>query len=235
MAKNTKPSNPSTTLDEAKALRELFATRTNLSQAAFGKEFGIGTQGAVWQYLHADTALNLEAALKFAKGLKCSVSDFSPRLAEILSYENSTVGDPIPITRTGRIPVSGQAKGGVDGIISIDDYPVGYGNGYINLYSPDKNAYAVKVVGDSMAPRMRSGDFVVVEPSIEAQPGDEAVVKFLDGSSVVKMILWVRDGDVSLGSINNGVSAITRPLTEVVSMHRVAAILPRGTSLFSKE
>ncbi|MDR0251508.1 MAG: hypothetical protein LBI35_09445 [Burkholderiales bacterium] len=235
MAKNIKTPAPATISDEAKALRELFAAGTDLSQAAFGKAFDIGTQGMVWQYLHADTALNLEAALKFARGLKCSVADFSPRLAEILAYENSTVGDPIPITRTGRIPVTGRAMGGLDGILNIDDYPAGEGYGYVSLYSPDENAYAVRVEGDSMAPRMRSGDFVVVEPNFEALPGDEAVVTFTNGSSVVKMILWIRDGDVSLGSINNGVSAITRPFADITSMHRVAAILPRGTSLFSKE
>ncbi|MDR0771469.1 MAG: S24 family peptidase [Burkholderiales bacterium] len=235
MAKNIKTPAPATIAEEAKALRELFTTGTDLSQAAFGKAFDIGTQGMVWQYLHADTALNLEAALKFARGLKCSVADFSPRLAEILAYENSTVGNPIPITRTGRIPVTGRAMGGEDGIINIDDYPPGFGSGYISLYSPDQNAYAVRVEGDSMAPRMRSGDFVVVEPNHDALPGDEAVVTFTDGSSVVKMILWMRDGDVSLGSINNNVAPITRPHTEIVNMHRVAAILPRGTSLFSKE
>lgn len=70
---------------EAELLKRIFEERNSLSQEAFGAEFEIGTQGMVWQYLNHRSPLNLEAALKFARALHCSIEDFSPRLAGILA------------------------------------------------------------------------------------------------------------------------------------------------------
>jgi hypothetical protein len=74
---------------EAAALKSLWEAsaeerkaRGVSSQAAFGAEYDIGNQGAVWQYLNGKTALSLKAAMGFARGLRCRVADFSPRLAE---------------------------------------------------------------------------------------------------------------------------------------------------------
>jgi hypothetical protein len=71
----------STREKEAHALKRLFEDRSDLSQARFGKEHGLGTAGMVWQYLNAHRPINLHAAMKFAKGLGVRIQDFSPRLA----------------------------------------------------------------------------------------------------------------------------------------------------------
>ena len=144
----------------------------------------------------------------------------------------STVGEPLSLRRGRDIPVVGEAQGGPDGYISINDYPEGHGEGWITLYSADPAAYGLRVRGDSMRPRIKSGEYIVVEPGMEAQPGDDVVVKFLDGSAVVKELLWIRDDEACLGSINNGIPPITRPLDTVRSIHRVAAIIPRGSPLY---
>ena len=67
--------------EESARLKRLFEERSSLSQEAFGDEYGIGTQGMVWQYLNARSPLNLSAAIKFARGLGVPVSKFSHRLA----------------------------------------------------------------------------------------------------------------------------------------------------------
>lgn len=71
-------------VEEAGKLKALFDERNKLSQLAFGQRFEIGSQGMVWQYLNAKAPLNLDAALKFARALDCSVAEFSPRLASAL-------------------------------------------------------------------------------------------------------------------------------------------------------
>ncbi|TCG09395.1 hypothetical protein BZM27_05840 [Paraburkholderia steynii] len=114
----------------------------------------------------------------------------------------------------------------------MDDYPPGHGHGWLNIHSPDPTAYGLKVRGDSMRPRIKSGEHIVVEPGVEALPGDDVVVKFVDGSAVVKELLWIRDEEVSLGSINNGIPPITRSLADIVSIHRVGAIVPRGSGMY---
>lgn len=77
--------------EEARRLRAIWdSKRDDLkaanvgSQEAFGLAFGIGNQAAVGFFLNGKTALSLKAALGFARGLECNVSDFSPRLAAIL-------------------------------------------------------------------------------------------------------------------------------------------------------
>jgi hypothetical protein len=82
--------------EDAERLRALFeekATRMKISQQAFGLANDIGTQGMVWQYLRADRALNVEALLKFSKGLKIPPKSISPTLWKIIdegiAYESS--------------------------------------------------------------------------------------------------------------------------------------------------
>lgn len=133
------------------------------------------------------------------------------------------------LPRGRQVPVVGQAQGGPDGYISIHDYPPDQGDGWIIMPTRDPSAYGLRVRGDSMRPRIKSGEFILVEPSFEAQPGDDVVVKFRDGSAVAKELLWVRDDEVCLGSINNGVPPMTRPLESVQTIHRIAAIIPRGS------
>jgi hypothetical protein len=51
------------------------------TQESFGAQFDIGNQSSVWFFLNGRAALSMKAALGFARGLQCSVADFSPRLA----------------------------------------------------------------------------------------------------------------------------------------------------------
>lgn len=70
--------------EESAKLKELYQRAGHkLSQAAFGAEYGIGNQGAVWQCLNGiGMPISLKAARGFATGLNCSIADFSPRLAK---------------------------------------------------------------------------------------------------------------------------------------------------------
>ena len=71
-------------IEEAGRLKATYKERVvDMSQAAFGEVFGIGSQGMVWQYLNARSPLGLEAAHRFAAGLSCQIADFSPRLAGV--------------------------------------------------------------------------------------------------------------------------------------------------------
>lgn len=166
-----------------------------------------------------------------------------PSWSQILKI-NELSGFPLPLNpshfnagevlelRQGRyVAIVGIGQGGPDGYISINDYAAGDGDGYIYTYSPDPDAYGIRVRGDSMRPRIKSGEYIVAEPNIEAQPGDDVVVRRKDGRALVKELLWIRDGEASLGSINNGIPPITMQMNEIESIHRLAAIVPRGSAL----
>lgn len=66
------------------------------TQESFGQEFGIGNQAAVGFFLNGESAISLKAAAAFARGLGCSVSDFSPRLAALMATADQVVGWPFP-------------------------------------------------------------------------------------------------------------------------------------------
>lgn len=124
------------------------------------------------------------------------------------------------------VPVVGHVKAGPDGYLDELQYPVGEGEGYVEYWVRDPAAYAVRVKGDSMHPRYRAGEFIVVTPGIEATPGRDVVVKLRDGRKLLKQLNWIRDGEIQLLSINNGYAPLTMSLEEIESIHRVAGQVP---------
>lgn len=126
------------------------------------------------------------------------------------------------LRRFKNVPIVGTVEGGPDG------HPVGHGDGLIEYPAKDQNTYALRVRGESMRPRIKSGEFIVVEPNTEPNPGDDVVVICHDGRKMVKELLYTRDGEVTLGSINNGFKPISLQLQDIQAIHYVAAIVPRG-------
>lgn len=83
------------TMAEAQKLRAIWEkTEGRLNQTLFGETFQIGGQSAVGQFLRGDLPLSAKAAAGFAKGLGCSIWDFSPRLAKEISEWSQALGQP---------------------------------------------------------------------------------------------------------------------------------------------
>lgn len=83
------------TLAESALLRTLWNAKTDKpSQAEFGELYGVGTQGAVSQFLKGDAPLSLKAAKGFATGLGCPISAFSNRLAAEVESASAVNGRP---------------------------------------------------------------------------------------------------------------------------------------------
>lgn len=120
------------------------------------------------------------------------------------------------------VPVVGEVQAGDDGYMDELQYPVGHGEGFVEYWCKDDSAYALRVRGESMHPRYRHGEFIVVTPSIEAQPGRDVVVQFVDGRKMLKQLNWIRGGEVQLLSINNHFGPMTFKLTDIASIQRVA-------------
>ena len=97
--------------EESRRLRELWdawkKTDKALSQTVFGERFGVGSQAYVGFCLNGESPISLKAAIGFARGLGCSIADFSPRLAREASKgadvavsaaaPASEPGQPIPL------------------------------------------------------------------------------------------------------------------------------------------
>jgi phage repressor protein C with HTH and peptisase S24 domain len=157
---------------------------------------------------------------------------FEITLSQLFSFEHDTSNtDPKPETVQGKyVAIVGMAQGNADGYINITDYSLDDGDGYIYTYSRDVDAYGIRVRGDSMRPRIKSGEYIVAEPNTKALPGDDVVIRLKDKQALVKELLWIRDDEVSLGSINNDIPPRTIQLKDIGSIHRIAAIVPRGSA-----
>ncbi|HGC8062674.1 TPA: helix-turn-helix transcriptional regulator [Yersinia enterocolitica] len=123
--------------------------------------------------------------------------------------------------RLGSVPVVGEAILGVDGMIDMVEIRAGW----LQIYSSDNDAYGLKVKGDSMHPRIQSGEFVVIEPNTHIHSGDEVFVRTLDGHNMIKVMTKTRDGSYQFSSINNEHKPITLDPSEVEKMHFVSAIV----------
>ncbi len=91
-------------IEEAARLKRLFDARSTTSQMKFGADNEIGSQGMVWQYLNARAPLNLDAALKFAKGLGCPAGpDHHQRTKRRTSTDGGTAQQVIRRTALSRL------------------------------------------------------------------------------------------------------------------------------------
>jgi len=137
--------------------------------------------------------------------------------------------NPLPVGKSRAIPVVGMAQLGDQGFWADIEYPVGHGDGFIDFPTADPDAYALKCVGDSMRPRIKDGEYVIVEPSRTVEPGDEVLVKSKDGRVMVKEFAYSRAGRIHLLSTNEAHATIAIPKDEISKMHYVGAIVKKSS------
>ncbi|NUU68831.1 helix-turn-helix transcriptional regulator [Enterobacteriaceae bacterium BIT-l23] len=122
------------------------------------------------------------------------------------------------------VPVLGNTQLGHGGYWSDMEYPVGSGDGYLRWPSSDDDVYALKCVGDSMMPRIKEGEFVIIEPNHSYHPGDEVLVVTHGGEVMVKTFLFERDGYYHLLPVNEDHAPIRLASIDVAKIQYVAGI-----------
>lgn len=91
-----------------------------------------------------------------------------------------------------RIPIVGNLLFTVEDFAPLVEYK---GEApFLDVTSRDSEAYAVLCNGNAHAPRIRSGEYVVIEPNVAVAPGDEVLIRMLDGRVTFRQFLYVRDG-----------------------------------------
>ncbi|WP_354684415.1 XRE family transcriptional regulator [Cupriavidus necator] len=182
--------------------------------------------------LHLHHAVKLQEAFAYSpkwlingKGAPKLSGAIEPELDEP-SIPFDTVS--IPDNAFRKIPVRGMAQLGDNGHFVDVEYPVGHGDGYVFFPTRDPDAYALRCNGESMRPRVKHGEFVVVEPNTQIQNGDEVLVKSQDGRVMVKELAYIRDGIVHLSSVNERHGMLRIPQDQIERMHFVGGIVKRS-------
>jgi phage repressor protein C with HTH and peptisase S24 domain len=123
-----------------------------------------------------------------------------------------------------RVPVVGTAKLGENGWYEEISAHVGGGDGHVEIYTRDPNAYALKVRGDSMHPAIRDGWLVVIEPNASVAAGEYVLVGLRDGRKMVKELLYTRADSVALISVNGDVR-MSIPQEEIEFIYPVSNVV----------
>jgi repressor LexA len=98
------------------------------------------------------------------------------------------------------VPIINKVAAGYPTDFDDLEYPVGIADDYVrcpDLHDP--NAFAVRVVGDSMEPRFHEGDIVVFSPALDVRNGDDCFIRFTTPhETTFKRVFFERDNKLRL-------------------------------------
>ncbi len=118
------------------------------------------------------------------------------------------------------VPIINKVAAGYPTDFNDLDYPVGVADDYVrcpDLHDP--NAFAVRVVGDSMEPRFFEGDIVIFSPAVEVQNGDDCFIRFtMPHETTFKRVFFEKEDKVRLQPRNERYSPT------VVDGHRIDGV-----------
>ncbi len=128
-------------------------------------------------------------------------------LAESKLYAES---DSTPISAGRPIPIINKIAAGYPADFDDLDYPVGIADDYVRCPDiHDPNAFAVRVVGDSMEPKFRDDDIVVFSPAAEVLNGDDCFIRLaIPHETTFKRVFFEPDNKVRLQPRNEKYSPI---------------------------
>lgn len=117
------------------------------------------------------------------------------------------------------VKIKGLAKLGDNGYYEEID-----SDGWVESYSPDPDAYGLRVKGDSMHPAIRNGSIVIIEPRGQLVPGEYVAIALADGRKMVKELIFNRTDEIVVESVN-GNRRRTIECKNIVTIHPVAAVV----------
>jgi len=116
----------------------------------------------------------------------------------------------LPLAAGRLVPVINKVAAGYPSDFNDFDYPVGVADDYVrcpDLHDP--NAFAVRVVGDSMEPKFRQGDIVIFSPEAEVHNGDDCFIRFaMPHETTFKRVFFESEDKVRLQPRNEKYSPI---------------------------
>ncbi|MEZ0137336.1 MAG: S24 family peptidase [Candidatus Reddybacter sp.] len=191
-----------------------------LTQESLASELKI-TQGVIGQWFSGFTKIPDKRLIWLAKRLGFKPLEARRSLAEYVFDITEDSG-----TYHTRIPIIGNAQAGPDGY--WDDHGhLEHGDGFIVASSKDPDAYALRVRGDSMAPTIKNGWLVVVEPNSPPHLGENVLVCTTDGLCMIKeyRLYNEHDQEYTFGSINDAHPAMTVQKINVTRLQPITMIV----------
>jgi phage repressor protein C with HTH and peptisase S24 domain/DNA-binding XRE family transcriptional regulator len=134
-------------------------------------------------------------------------------------------GSPQPVRR--RIAIINRVAAGYPAEFTDLGYPAGVADDYLSAPPEldDPQAFAVRVVGDSMEPRYREGDIVLFSPRAAVRSGDDCFVRFAPECTAAQGATFKRvyfDSELlmRLQPLNNRYPPQVVPLKDIAGLYK---------------
>ncbi len=127
-----------------------------------------------------------------------------------------------PIAAGRLVPVINKLEAGYPADFDDLDYPVGIADDYVRCPDVhDPNAFAVRVVGDSMETRFCEGDIVIFSPAAEVHNGDDCFIRFsMPHETTFKRVFFEPDNKVRLQPRNEKYSPLIVEGSRINGLYR---------------
>ncbi|MBN2020640.1 MAG: helix-turn-helix domain-containing protein [Sedimentisphaerales bacterium] len=127
------------------------------------------------------------------------------------------------------VPVINKVSAGYPTDFDDLDYPVGVADDYIRCPDVhDPHAFAVRVVGDSMEPKFKEGDFVVFSPQAQVVNGDDCFIRFTSPhETTFKRVFFEQNDSIRLQPRNEKYAPITVENNKINGLYRAIAKVER--------
>ena len=117
------------------------------------------------------------------------------------------------------IPIINEVSAGYPTDFTDLDYPPSVADGYVRCPDVhDPQAFAARVVGDSMEPAYRQGDIVVFAPNTPAESGQDCFVRLETGETTFKRVYQDDPSSLRLQPLNDKYPAHIVPRREVTGL-----------------
>ena len=212
--------------------RTVSPQRAAAIEAALGFDDGRLTKAVQWHRLppelRAQVQQSRDADRQLAARLRRALAADEPTeaLRRIVDERAENVDPPLPLG--ARIPVINNVAAGYPRQFTDLDYPASVADEYIACPDlTDPNAFAARVVGDSMEPGYREGEIVVFSPALPTPSGSDCFVRLdRDAETTFKRVYFEDQGDtVRLQPLNSAYPPRTIPAADVAGMYAAAYVM----------
>ncbi len=180
--------------------------RRNVANAAELSRMTGLTQVAIRNYMRGIKVPNAQALVKLSRALS-TTADY------LLS------GTP---RRSDRIPLLSKIPAGDPVLWTDGEYPAYFGEEFLDRGEiSDPNAFALIVDGDSMSPRINSGDIVIISPNTPVTSRSIAAVAIKGEERTLKTVVFLPDNHVLLQPENGSYEPLVLDMSDVTLLGRV--------------
>lgn len=152
--------------------------KNDLTQEELGKIIGV-QKSAIRKYEKGEVQ-NLKRTT-----IKTMADYFGVSPSYLLGWDDSPTNTPIKSAKHNNVPVLGRVAAGIpiDAIEEIIDYEQ-----ISDIMASSGEYFALKVIGDSMAPKFTEGDVVIVRKQEDIDNGDIAIMLINGNEATIKRV-----------------------------------------------